>query len=165
MQLDPARTTLTLRTGVEGLFAAVAHSLELRAQGVTGEIEGEHGTLRVPVASLRVAGALSHGRVDPAVPSPADKAEIERRVREVVLAGADAITVDVALSGSMARLTVHAPHGTQAVSCELARDGLHVRGHCRLSLQALGVAKVKLPLGAARVADGVEVSFETALIE
>ena len=165
MKLDPARTTLTLRTGVEGLFAAVAHSLELRAQSVTGEIEGERGTLRVRVASLRVAGALSHGRVDPAVPSPADKAEIERRIREDVLTGADDISVDVAVAGSTARLTVHAPHGTQAVTCEIARDGLQVRGHCRLSLQALGVAKVKLPLGAARVSDAVEVSFETALIE
>jgi hypothetical protein len=165
VKLDPERTVLTLHTGVEGLFAAMAHSLELRAQGVTGELEGEHGTVHVPVAGLRVVGALAHGRVDPEVPSPADKAEIERRIRETVLAGADEITIEVALTGPRARFTVHAPHGSQVLSCELERSDLQVRGRCSVSLQALGVAKVKLPLGAARVADAVEVRFEAALVQ
>ncbi|MFI5307258.1 MAG: hypothetical protein ACHQ53_07900 [Polyangiales bacterium] len=165
MKLDSERTVLTLRTGVEGLFAAVAHSLELRAQGVTGEVQGARGTVCVPVAGLRVVGALTHGRVDPEAPSPADKAEIERRIRETVLVGAHEVTVEVALSGSRATFTVHAPHGTQVVSCAIERSDLQVRGRCSVSLQALGVAQVKLPLGAARVSDAVEVLFEAALLQ
>jgi hypothetical protein len=163
VKLDPARTRLTVRTRVEGLLAAVAHSLELRAGGLRGELQEQSGRIEVPVAGLRVVGAIKHGRVDPDAPSLADKAEIERRIREVVFDRAERVEVAVALSGSRASFEVRAPHGSQRVGCALRREGARVSGTCTLSLAALGIAPVKLPLGTGRVADAVEVRFETEL--
>ncbi len=172
VRLDAERSALTIRTRAEGLLARVAHDLELRAGTLAGDFEGDSGRVRVPIAGLRVVGAVKRGALHEGALSASDKAEIERRIREVVLAGSDEVHVDVTLTGTRASLRVHAPRGTQQLECEVQREdagsadrgGVRVRGRCALSLAALGVAPIKLPLGAGRVADAVEVRFEAQLV-
>jgi hypothetical protein len=163
VKLDPDRTRLTVRTEVKGLLAAIAHALELRAEGLSGGLEGDVGHVHVPIAGLRVVGSLKHGVVDPSALSARDKAEIERRLREEVLVGGTTLEIGVALAGSAATFSVRAPRGSQQVRCELRRDGLRASGQCALSLGALGIAPIKLPLGTGRVADRIEISFEAVL--
>lgn len=167
--LDPARTRVALRTRAVGLFSPLAHDLELLCGAASGEAtrtsdDAWAATLRFPVADIHVAGALRRGHVDPTVLSERDRREIDRRVREDVLA-LPTIEVRVALAGRDAALTIVGPGGAHGVSVpvsvdEVLVDAAHVvAGRFSLSLAALGVKPVKGPLGTFQLADEVQVDF------
>jgi hypothetical protein len=169
-RIDYASSTITVRTRAKGLLSKLAHDLELEVEGFEGDVEVDddrvRGTLRVPVRSLRVVGALKGGRVDRDVLSTSDVAEIERRMREALSAG----EVEVKLEGTRERVqaTVTAPRGSQRVSASVSgepgAEGETVgRGKLSLSLRALGVKEIKAPLGAFKVDDSVEVAFRFVL--
>ena len=87
--MDP-RHRASVRTRAKGLLARLAHDLEIAAGATPGRVEvGESawsGELVVPVAKLAVAGSLHGDRLDPSGLSPGDRAEVERRIRDEVLA-------------------------------------------------------------------------------
>lgn len=162
--LDSAATSILVHTFAEGLLSRLAHDLEIEATNVTGEADDASATVSVPIAGLRVVGAVKKDKVDPSVLSPSDRSDIETKVRGDVLAGAHVVTVAAELAGSRAKLTVSgARNGRAIVSCDVVMhregDAVEARGRCDLSLKALGIAPVKGPLGAFRVSDRVEVVF------
>jgi hypothetical protein len=161
-----APSSVALRTRARGLLSRLAHDLEIASEAVEGEatIDGESWTARlaVPSASLRVKGVLHGDVVDPGVLSAGDRAEIERRLREEVLGGARAVTVEAAgASRSGGEATVVLAGGRERVRVGLRvveEAGVYtVSATARVSLARLGVREVKGPLGAFRVDDVIEV--------
>ncbi len=170
--LDAAQSPILLRTKAEGLLSRVAHDLEIEAEGVTGE--GEDGEpsrarLRVPVAAMRVVGVVRRGEVDESVLSEADRRDIERRIREDVFRGVEAIEVDGELVGNRLRARVRVGRGREqpvesSVEAMRAPERVKVQGSLSLSLRSLGLQAPKGPMGAFRVADRVEVRFDARFV-
>lgn len=167
-ELDGARTRVTLRTGVQGLFSPLAHELELDARGWTGtaDVDGESWTvaLEAPVSELHVTGVIKRGRVHQDVLSAKDVTEIERKLRHELLAPLASVKV----SGEGGRLKVKGPSASQELVPRFARseDGgeLRVDGSAALSLQGLGIPEVKGPLGAFKVTDEVQATFRAVFV-
>jgi hypothetical protein len=156
-------SSVVVRTFAEGLFARLAHDLEIGALEAWGEGTDAppHATLGFAVAGLRVMGAVRAGKVDDRTLSASDRADIEARMNEAL--GAGEVTVEATLLGETARLEVRAPRGRQSVevAVEVSREAgcVRVQGECALSLRALGVPPVRGPAGAFRLKDRVEVRF------
>jgi hypothetical protein len=164
LKLNPASTRIAVRTFAEGLFARLAHDLEIVANDVSGEAVDEPAaaTLVVAVQGLRVGGVVRGGKVNDRTLSASDRADIDQRMRDAL--GGDEVRVAATLAGPRATLEVRTPRGEQSVSVavEVQREpsgALQVRGECTLSLAALGVPPVRGPAGAFRLADRVEVHF------
>lgn len=167
LPVDPRRTSVHVRTFAEGLLSRLAHDLEIEAKEITGEsadAELSRGRLELRVEGLRVVGAVKRGTVDAAVLSARDRSDIEEKIRSEVLPGAS-VVVDAERNGSRARLTIRTPTGRASVdvAVTVGSDGV-ASGHCELSLRALGVAPVKGPLGAFRIADRIAVAFRIAFV-
>ena len=170
LRLMGTKSRITVRTFAEGLFARLAHDLEIVAEGTAGQSEptadaaaAASVTVRVPVRGLRVVGAVRDGRVDERTLSVSDRADIEERMR-TGLAG-DEVVVVATLVGTRARLDVRTPHGRQSVEVPVVVNrteagSVRASGTGDLSLRALGVPPVRGPAGAFRLADRVQVSFD-----
>ena len=172
--VDTSASSLALRTRSKGLLARLAHDLELRSASVTGTatLDGDAWTaeLSIPVASLRVAGTLHGDELDEAGLGATDRAEVERKVRDEVLVGTEAVRVTASGAsrsgggGKVALVRKDAPTKLEVRSVvDRAGGGLSVKGRATVSLSALEVREVKGPLGAFRVADAVEILFDLAL--
>jgi len=170
--IDPVASRLAVRTRAGGMLSRLAHDLEIVASTLRGhatlEGDGFSGELVVPVSSLRVAGALRGESVDTDALWTSDRAEIERKMREEVLARTDEIRVRArGTSRQRGDLTVEIASGATTVPAALrvADEGSSVRveGRVELSLKRLGIAEVKAPLGVFRVKDAVEVIFALTL--
>jgi hypothetical protein len=173
--VDGAAATLTVRTRAEGLLARFAHDLELTSTEVSGQVtlDGDAWTaeLSVPVASLRVVGALHGDAVDRAVLSAGDRAQIEQKMREdVFFGGARVVTATAhgaSLTSGEATITVASRSQRVAISLAAAPSASAAKsatGRFTLSLDKLGVKPIKAPLGAFRVKDAVEVSFSIPFV-
>ncbi len=162
-------STVTVRTGTEGLFARMAHRLELVARPAEGwgEREGEvlRGALRVRSSDLHVTGVLRGDRVDAHVLAAADVSAIDARVAGDLFGGVVTFDIEVDARGEAAGATasVSSPRGTATLPVRLTveeeGESLRVVGEARLSLRALGAGPVSGPLGAFRVADELDVTF------
>jgi len=153
-----AHVVITVRA--EGALARMAHDIRLEARDGSFELDGDSVRARFPVAGIHVALTSRHGKDEFEPPSAKDAGEIEERLRTVALAGGD----EVLVTGSREAIEVIAPHGKQRVSpgkLEVREeDGRTVvRGACTLSLAALGTGEIRLPLGAVRVKDAIDVEF------
>lgn len=169
-----AAAKITLRTRAEGLLARFAHDLEIAGTEVSGKVtvDGDAWTadLSVPVAALRVEGALHGAELDRSVLSASDRAQIEQKMREdVFFGGARAVTAaahGASRTGGEATITVGSRSQRAPVTLHVEATGegaLRATGRLTLSLQALGVKPIKGPLGAFRVKDAVEVLFDIPL--
>ena len=169
--VDPTSSTLRVRTRATGLLARLAHDLELVAREMRGEADDQDGAwtaeLVVPVEALRVAGTLRGDRLDLDGLSPADREEIQRKLRSEVLGPGE---VHATASGPSrdrgeARITVSGKRGQARVALRVKdEDGaLRVAGESEVSLSQLGVAEIKGPLGAFKVKDKVSVLFDLVL--
>lgn len=170
--VDPGASRLAIRTRAGGVLSRLAHDLEIIASALRGratlEGDGFSAELVVPVADLRVAGALRGDRVDTDGLSSGDRAEIQRKMREEVFAGTAEIRARArGTSRQRADVTVELASGaiTVPVALRVAEEasGMRVEGRVELSLKRLGVAEVKAPLGVFRVKDAVEVIFSLTL--
>ena len=173
--VDDSAATLTLRTRAEGLLARLAHDLEITAAGLGGKatLDGESWTadLSVPVASLRVVGALHGEELDREALSASDRAQIEQKMREdVFFAGATIVTASASGASLMrGEATITIASRSQRVPITLSAAPLvggaaRVTGRFTLSLDRLGAKPIKGPLGAFRVKDAVEVVFAIPLV-
>lgn len=166
-RLAAEASTVTVRTGTEGLFSRMAHRLELVAQPVDGrgEREGEvlRGALRVRAQDVHVSGVVRGDRVDAHVLTADDVAAIDARVGGELFGGPSTFDIEVDARAGGGTVAVSSPRGkaTSKVRLSVVDEGasLRVTGEVRLSLRALGAGPVKGPLGAFRVADEVEVTF------
>jgi hypothetical protein len=172
--VDGAAATITVRTRAEGLLARLAHDLELRSTDVSGTVTLDGAawtaTLSVPVASLRVVGALHGDAVDLTVLSAGDRAQIEQKMREdVFFGGAAVVTVSAqgaAPTSGEATISVasRSQRGPLTITAAPLEGGAtRATGRFLISLERLGVKPIKAPLGAFRVKDAVEVLFAIPL--
>jgi hypothetical protein len=171
--LDPRRARVTVRTQAVGLFSPLAHDLEIEAlphAGTARRVDDEWSAeVQTPSAQLRVVGVVRRGRVDPSVLSAHDRGEIERRLRDEVLAPLPTVMVSAHGSGRAGQLTVRGVRGEVTVplaleALTLGDDEAEVQGRCALSLNALGLEEVRGPLGAFRVHDVVQVAFRAVFV-
>jgi hypothetical protein len=168
-RIDKGASKLVLRTRAQGMLARLAHDLEIAAGEINGaaSLDGDAWTaeVAVPVSSLRVAGALRGDRLDTSALSSKDRAEIERKIREEVLAaGPEVRTRAEGPSRDRGEATVSFGSKSARVSVSHSKTepsgaGFSVTGRAELSLRALGVAEVKGPLNAFRVGDTIEVLY------
>jgi len=172
--VDAAASKITIRTGAEGLLARLAHDLELTGREVSGNVtvDGDAWTadLSVPVAALRVEGALRGAELDRGALSASDRAQIEQKMREdVFFGGARLVTAaahGTSRTGGEATIAI-GPRSQRApvtLSVETTEGGLtRATGRVTVSLAQLGVKPIKGPLGAFRVKDAVEIHFAISL--
>lgn len=166
LELDAARSNIRIRTYAEGLFARLAHDLELVCREPTGQADDGHATVTVPVDKIEVAGVLRGERVDPAVLSASDKADVLAKMRREVFASGDAVRVEAALEGKQANVKVMVPNRRaleKTIPVEV--DGTRVRGRLDVSLSAIGAPVVKGPMNAFRVKDVVSISFDVVFAQ
>jgi len=174
LALDASRSTVRIRTFAEGLFAKLAHDLELSCGKLSGTGSRDDDTLagtatvQVPLDGFAVAGVLhKDGRVDEHGLSPSDSKDcLAKMCEDVFHASASAkVRVEAKAEGGAVRAKVIPPAGKTveivtrpAVSAE--GGGVRAKGSFELSLSALGSDVVKGPMGAFRVKDRVEVTFD-----
>jgi hypothetical protein len=168
LTLDPQKTKILIRTFAEGLFARLAHDLELVATRATGTATRDGADRATATLEIDVAGVLhKDGHVEDRGLSPSDKHDcIDKMRREVFRAKAgDVVKVTATLEGKGARVEVVPPNGrkvTRTIDVVLEEEGASVRvkGKVDVSLSAIGSATVKGPMNAFRVKDIVEVHFD-----
>lgn len=161
MKLDPARSKLAIFTYAAGLFGSLAHDLELTVTGLSGELTAPTVALTVPSASIAVVGVIKRGALDTQVLSAADRATIEKQVREDLFHGGS-LQLTGTLRQGQAVIDVAWPGGKSQVTCPVTATTDRAQGAVELSMKALGLPTVKGPLGAFRVADRVRVTFDLA---
>lgn len=174
LALDAAKSTVRVRTFAEGLFAKLAHDLELSCGKLsgTGTRDGDalagSATVEIPLDGFAVAGVLhKDGRLDPNGLSPGDSRDcLAKMCEDVFHASTSAkVRVEAKAEGGAVRAKIVPPAGKAveivtrpAVSAEGA--DVRARGSFDLSLSAIGSDVVKGPMGAFRVKDRVEVIFD-----
>ncbi len=170
--LDRSRSRVRIHTFAEGLFARLAHDLELTCEDLSGSCsrptpETARATIQVPIAGIHVIGVLRSGAVDRDVLSAADLRDIADKMRrEVFQAGVSAvIRVDVSYEAEDAHCRLTLPNGrvvARATRPQITVDdgATRVRGKLEVSLSSIGSAPVKGPMGAFRVRDDVAVSSD-----
>lgn len=170
--LDESQSSIRIRTFAEGVFARLAHDLELRcgALSASGILDRDAGKgsciVEVRLGAIEVTGVLANGTVDPRALSTSDRRDIlEKMRREVFHASADAIVRVAGSRDPSPEISVTFPSGRTVKVNPRARvehddTSVRVEGQCELSLRALGSDNVKGPMGAFRVKDRVEVLFD-----
>jgi hypothetical protein len=167
--LDPAKSRIRIRTFAEGLFAKLAHDLELTCTRLEGKASPNERTATVEVAigGIDVAGVLKGDAVDERGLSAADRADcLEKMRKDVFQSGPSAtVRVEAAMAGDSARVRIVPPNGRAiernmrpTVTDEEGR--VRVKGALDVSLAAIGSATVKGPMNAFRVKDRVEILFD-----
>lgn len=173
--LVPEKSRVRIRTFAEGLFARLAHDLELTCHRLSGRAtrhatiaDAGTATIDVPVNEIEVAGVLHGDRVDERGLSPSDRADCLEKMRKDVFhaTGPATVRVHVVMEGGSAQVRVVPPNGRtveQATRPEVRDEeggALRVKGALDLSLAAIGSSTVKGPMNAFRVKDRVEVLFD-----
>lgn len=163
LALDAAKSRIRIRTYAEGIFARLAHDLELVCEGVTGSAEGDRAEVVVPIASICVAGVLRGENVDPKGLSDGDKKDCLAKMRREVFASGDVVRVEARLEGRSAHVKLLLPNGSSFErSIPVEVDGQRVKGELEVSLFKLGAPVVKGPMNAFRVKDAVRVLFDVS---
>ena len=171
--LDSAKSKVRLRTFAEGLFARLAHDLELECRGLTGsaEIDSSSGTragtarIVAPIEKIDVLGTLSKDKkVDPKGLSPSDREDCLGKMRKDVFhATSGNVTVEATIDSGKAKVTITPPNGKVVTTRAIALagdDATSVSGTLEVSLSAIGSDTVKGPMNAFRVKDVVEIVFD-----
>ena len=175
--LDPSRSSLRVLTYAEGLFARLAHDLELRIHEadvhVSHETEKPHVVAHVPLASLRVEGVIKNGVLRTDVLSEKDHQEILTKMRGDVFDGAgpsERLTLEATLDGTQVTGSLRLPSGKRVPlvftveSMPSTELEAHVKGSFDLSVKQVAGAEIKGPLGAFRISDRVHVSIDVHLV-
>jgi hypothetical protein len=174
--LDPSKTKVRLRTFAEGLFARLAHDLELECRELTGTAEIDSstrsGTARIlaPIDKIDVLGTLSKDKkVDPKGLSPSDREDCLGKMRKDVFhATKGNVTVEATIDSGKARVTITPPNGktitTRAINLA-TDDATTLTGTLEISLSAIGSDTVKGPMNAFRVKDMVEIVFDVTFTD
>jgi hypothetical protein len=164
LALDAQKSTIRIQTFAEGLFARLAHDIELTCRSISGTASGRTATIEIPLSGIEVAGVLKDGRVDEQILSASDRRDIlDKMRRDVFHAGADArVRVEATLDEKgTARVKIVPPSGKSIdVTSRPDVEGTRVRGSVEISLSAIGSDVVKGPMNAFRVKDVVVVRFD-----
>ncbi len=164
--LDAAASRVRIHTFAEGLFARLAHDLEIVCGSLSGAAsrEGKTATIEAALSSFEVAGVLKDGRVDERALSPGDRRDILEKMRREVFHAEASARVKVGASPDGVKLLL--PSGRElAIATRIAIDDLRATGSFEVSLSAIGSDVVKGPMNAFRVKDKVTVLFDVRFVE
>ena len=165
MRIVPSESRIVVETLARGMLAAAAHDLRIEAPIRAAEVMGEARCVaRATVSDMKVIASCRHGTASWHDPNPSDARDIEERIRTQAFPDLGEIVVDATLSSeTRATLTVRAARAQTvetSVRVERTPSKTTVHGRCELSLDALGVGKIHVPLGAIKLDDRVTVSFD-----
>lgn len=153
MKVVPARSRVNIETTARGLLAAAGHDLQIEAPIAEGEADDDKCVAKFRVAEMRVVQMRRHGtKTWGARTSDAD--DIERRIREEAFPSVEQIVVEATREA----ITVRAAR-SQSVKTDASITANRIEGKCALSLSALGVGKIRVPLGAIKLDDSVDVTY------
>jgi hypothetical protein len=174
--LDPAQSRVRIQTFAEGLFARLAHDLELvcgqlsghATRPADGQTSAGSATIEAPLRGFAVGGVIGRdGRVDERGLNPSERHDcLSKMFSEVFHSPPDGLVlVQLQLDGPSARVRVVPPNGKAVevvIKPQVRNDGDAViaSGSFELSLTAIGSEVVKGPMGAFRVKDRVTVLFD-----
>lgn len=169
--IDPARSTLTLRTRAGGFLSALAHDLELTGKLARGTAtrDGDRweGELVIEPSAIKVVGSIKRGAVDRSVLSASDIKDIESKIVSEVFGGLSELTIRC--SGTIDAPTIRVTAKREALMN--ARVSVRNDDAARvftakgtISIKGLGLHEVKGPLGAFVIKDDVEVEATATLI-
>lgn len=173
--LDSEKSRIRVQTFAEGLFARLAHDLELACKDVSGKAtrgEGEgapkgSATLEVPLQGFVVEGVLKDGRLDAGAMSPTDQRDcLAKMHHDVFHARPDGVVrVEAHAEAGSVRVRIVPPNGKSlevVTRPEIVAEGegLRAKGTLEVSLSAIGSDVVKGPMNAFRVKDKVAVLFD-----
>lgn len=173
--LDPTQSRVRIQTFAEGLFARLAHDLELVCGELSGHATRAEGrpdagsaTIEAPLRGFSVGGVVGRdGRIDERGLNPSERHECLAKMHSDVFHSRPdgLILVQLQLDGPSARVRVVPPNGKAVevvMKPEVRMDGDAVlaSGSFELSLMAIGSDVVKGPMGAFRVKDRVKVLFD-----
>lgn len=153
---------LLVLTFKDGLLARLAHDLQIRATSFDAKLDGDAITLVVPLAKLKVEGAVEHGRVKPSVLSTSDLGKIERTMHDDVLTSARHPearfegTVDRKALRVQGRLTLHG-RTVELAPIALREDGELLRAEVPLVPSRWGIAPYRALAGALKLQDRIVV--------
>jgi hypothetical protein len=147
------RSRVIIETTARGVLAAAGHDLRLEAPIANGDVDDEKCVARFVVAEMRVAQMRRHGTKTWG-PRTSDADDIERRIREEAFPGLNEITVEATREMIAVRAT-----RSQSVKTVASITTDRIEGKCELSLAALGVGKIRVPLGAIKLDDSVIVTY------
>jgi hypothetical protein len=156
MKIASGRSRVVIETTARGVLAAAGHDLRIEAPAV-GEADDVKCVARFEVAKMRVVEMRRHGTKSWSAPT-SDAADIERRIREEAFPGVKEITVEA----TRETITVRAAR-SQSVKTDASITEKKIDGRCTLSLAALGVGKIRVPLGAIKLDDSVVVTYVIVL--
>jgi hypothetical protein len=167
LALDAQTSSIRIHTFAEGLFARLAHDLELVCGSLRGSAsrEAQTATIEVPLSGIEVSGVLKNGRLDEGALSAGDRRDIlDKMRREVFHASADAVVkIEAKLDGGDVRARLELPSGrTIETKTRATLNEDRVSGSIEISLSAIGSDVVKGPMNAFRVKDVVVVRFDVA---
>jgi len=148
------------------LLARMAHDVEFVVERLTLRETENRVDVAFEPASLRVTGALVHGKVDRTLFDASQRAEIERNVRAQVLktdqfprarfeGEFDATKVPITVGGTLELLGKRQP-----VSFELAHQGDSFAGELTIAPSRWGIAPYRALLGALKLRDSVTIRIE-----
>jgi hypothetical protein len=160
VRVAPEESSVIVEAHAAGLLAAVAHDLRIEAPIASGEADGERCTARFRVAAMKVVASRRHGTSAWRTPDERDARDVENRIRTEACPGIDEIRVEATVE----KITVHAARTQTVATVTVVEDGKAL-GSCELSLAALGVGKIRVPLGAVKLDDHVLVTFDVMLRE
>lgn len=164
--LDADQTQVRLTTFAEGMFAKLAHDLELAWTALEGQASEPAATasLVLPLRGVRVVGAVTPSGIAAEALSPSDRETCLEKMRHEVFDGGpdDVVRVDATLEGSDARLVLTLPRGrvvrvTARPTLQRSAGAVRIDAAFDVSIASLGAGPVKGPLGAFRVKDRVAV--------
>ena len=153
MKIVANESRVVVETTARGLLAAAGHDLRIDAPVFEGEVGEERCVAKFRVAEMRVAemrrhGAKAWGR------RTSDADDIERRIRDEAFPSLKEIAVEATRETIVVRAARE-----QTVKTDAMITANRVEGTCTLSLAALGVGKIRVPLGAIKLDDSVVVTY------
>ncbi|HEY8079115.1 MAG TPA: hypothetical protein VIF62_33515 [Labilithrix sp.] len=163
--LDARASRVRVHTFAEGLFARLAHDLEITCGSLEGTAsrDAKTATIEAPLSALEVAGVLKDGRLDEHALSASDRRDIaSKMLREVFHADASArLKVEATIEG----VKLFLPNGRElAIATRVNVEELRATGSFDVSLSAIGSDVIKGPMNAFRVKDRVAVLFDVRFV-
>jgi polyisoprenoid-binding protein YceI len=172
-QFDPNRSQFQVQAFAAGMLSFFAHSPTFAVRDFSGGVQFEGGT----VTGMRLRLVVNAGSLELLDRvRPADRAEIETRMRrevleiatdpEIAFESAEVEAETIARGRSRLRivglLALHGVTRPQAAQAELVvyDDGIRLGGESRLLLSGYGIRPVTALGGTIRLKDELKVSFD-----
>lgn len=154
--------TIQVFTFKEGLLSKVAHDLRLTLTRFEITRDGDAVRGRFWPETLEVDGAMRGGRLDPGGLKPKDKRDIHQNMTRKVLQTSrhPVVELDATRDGARLQGQLTLNGRTQPITCAVSEAGGRLTGRVTLVPSRWGVQPFKALMGAIKLQDRVEISFD-----